>query len=68
MQCTICNPYLIITHFTLVTQTAYYQHLLTCCMGEDAYWIAQRFTNEPMKHVGMQFESFCLGNFLLDVA
>jgi hypothetical protein len=37
-------------------------------MGEDASWIAKRFTNEPMKHVGMKFGSFCPPNFLLDVA
>jgi hypothetical protein len=37
-------------------------------MGEDVSWIAKRFINEPMKHVGIKFESFCLINFLLDVA
>jgi hypothetical protein len=26
-------------------------------MGEDVSWIAKRFTNEPMKHVGIKFES-----------
>jgi hypothetical protein len=36
-------------------------------MGEDASYIAKRFTNEPMKHVGIKFESFCPWNFLLDV-
>jgi hypothetical protein len=35
-------------------------------MGEDVFWIAKRFINEPMKHVGMKFEIFCLWNFLLD--
>jgi hypothetical protein len=37
-------------------------------MGEDASWIAKIFTNEPMKYVGIKFESFCPMNFLLDVA
>jgi hypothetical protein len=27
-------------------------------MGEDVSWIAKRFTNEPMKHVGIKFEVF----------
>jgi hypothetical protein len=37
-------------------------------MREDASWIAKRFTNEPMKHVGMKFGIFCPRSFLLDVA
>jgi len=63
MQYVICKPYSIIAHFVSRTQITYCQHLLRCCMWEGVSWIAIKFTNEPMKHVGIKFESFVLRIF-----